>query len=555
MVPAYFWGVPNGADLTNHLRFVQPFYDSIGNGNLVPAWLAESNNGFGDARFRFYPPLLYYVLSLFRLVTGDWYVAMLAAITLFAFIGAFGVYLWSRQNLSPNTALIASILFAIVPYHLAQFYQASLLGEYAATAFLPYAFMYVERLITNESGKLVNIGALAVSFCLIILTHLPTMVIGSLSLAIFGLILIDWKTKKATIFCLASAVGLGLVLSSWFWVKMIFELPWIQAGGEAYNAYYDYRNNFLFSPFTPPGLNTWYGSFVAVLTLGLFLPSVVVLRRIFSRSDFGVESERELSSTTGRAKRYLIATIILAAFSFLMTTELSRPIWAIVPKLEAVQFPYRWLAVTSVMICPVAALAIRAWYQRLRTRRIRPLHLPIILAFAVSIYFTIQNLVIESDFWPRTKFTAQLPEIRKAPSFDYWLPVGASEVKDLKQLDGQIDAGGRAVSASDIRPETRRFSIAEGNAVKVRLRTYYYPLWRASEVRSAKELTTSQDTDGTLLIDVPPQASEILVKFTEPTRTAISYFVSAIGWIAAFGFIVFGTFFDKRRLQSDTKPS
>src|SRR5437868_4878711 len=36
IVPAMFWGIPSNLDLTNHFRFVLPFYDAIAGGNLYP---------------------------------------------------------------------------------------------------------------------------------------------------------------------------------------------------------------------------------------------------------------------------------------------------------------------------------------------------------------------------------------------------------------------------------------------------------------------------------------------------------------------------------------
>ena len=206
MIPVFVWGIPVGADLDNHFRFAMPFYDEIRSGNLFPAWLAESNNGFGDARFRFYPPFLYYLLCLFRWLAGDWYYATLITFTVFSIIGALGVYLWSRQSLSKQTSVIAALIFAFVPYHLTQFYQASLLAEFAATSLLPFAFMFVEKLLTDKTGNfyksLLNAIGLAVIFALIVTTHLPVTVIASFSLGIFALLLTDWKNnKKALFFC------------------------------------------------------------------------------------------------------------------------------------------------------------------------------------------------------------------------------------------------------------------------------------------------------------------------------------------------------------------
>jgi uncharacterized membrane protein len=67
VVPMILWGMPSALDLSNHFRFALPFYDALRSGHLYPGWLAESNHGFGDASFRFYPPALYYLLSAFSI--------------------------------------------------------------------------------------------------------------------------------------------------------------------------------------------------------------------------------------------------------------------------------------------------------------------------------------------------------------------------------------------------------------------------------------------------------------------------------------------------------
>jgi hypothetical protein len=70
ILPAVFFGIPSNRDLTNHFRFALPFYDAVTSGDLYPGWLAESNGGYGDASFRFYPPALYYLMTAVRVITG-----------------------------------------------------------------------------------------------------------------------------------------------------------------------------------------------------------------------------------------------------------------------------------------------------------------------------------------------------------------------------------------------------------------------------------------------------------------------------------------------------
>src|SRR5205809_7038146 len=118
MTPTLYWGVPTNHDLSNHFRFELPFYEALRNGHLYPGWLAESNNGFGDASFRFYPPALYYLLALAKTLAGNWYAATIITFSALSVLGAIGVYFWAREFGSSELAMWAGILYAVAPYHL-----------------------------------------------------------------------------------------------------------------------------------------------------------------------------------------------------------------------------------------------------------------------------------------------------------------------------------------------------------------------------------------------------------------------------------------------------
>src|ERR1043166_4644241 len=117
IVPMIFWGVPSALDLSNHFRFALPFNDALRAGHLYPGWLAESNHGFGDASFRFYPPALYYLLAAAKALTGNWYPATVLTFALLSMLGAFGIYLWAREFTSSQNAMWAGIFYALAPYH------------------------------------------------------------------------------------------------------------------------------------------------------------------------------------------------------------------------------------------------------------------------------------------------------------------------------------------------------------------------------------------------------------------------------------------------------
>jgi hypothetical protein len=550
MLPAFLRGFPVGADFDNHFRFVLPFYEEMSRGNYLPGWLAESNNGFGDARFRFYPPFLYYLLSLFRFLTGDWYYASLLVFTLFSVVGVLGVYFWARHSLRERTAALAAALAALAPYHVAQFYQASLLAEFAAASLLPYAFWAVEKLTTGAERtrreKLFATAKLAAVYSLIVTTHLPTTVIGSLALGVFALVSTDWKNnKKALIFC-AAGIALGLISSAWFWVRMLSELTWIQAGEKVSSDYYDYRNNFIFSPFSPSNLNTWYGGFVAALTIGLFLPSLLIWRRIFRPALPQSPLNGFFTDREDKVCRRLCTAFILTILSLLMTTDLSRPVWALVPKLKDVQFPYRWLVVTSVLMCPPAALGISFGLQKIREKGLRRAHVLLGLAFCVAFFLTVYDLVYESAHFSREQFTQRIKEVRGARSFNDWLPRTAREVKHVEALAGQVDAGTRPAFVNERQTHRRVFTVAGGAENAARMRAFYYPLWEAWTIKNGEKirLRTAPAADGTLLVALPPERATIEVVFREPPRTGISLIVAGFGWaliIAVCGIYLIGT--------------
>src|SRR5713226_8323651 len=400
LLPIIILGIPNGADLANHFRFVQPFYESIQAGHWHPGWLAESNNGFGDPRFRFYPPGLYYLLSGVRMLTGNWYAAGIATFMFLSIAGGLGTYLWARAFSSAKIAMWAGVLYTIAPYHINELFQASLLSEYAACAILPFAFAFAERICRDR--RMSDVAGLAAAYALLVVTHLPMAVIGSISLAIYAALRLERKGLAATVTRLVVGIGLGLAASAFFWVTMLAELPWIKGNSSEPNVYYDYRVNFLLSPAALANRNTWYANILALALIGFLLPGVALSYRFLK------------DQTTSRG---LKAALLLSVMTLLMATAISRPVWAMVPRLAEIQFPWRWLAIPSLAGCLLVAASIPKWKEVFHAN-LRPRDLAVALAFALSLVFVATQIVQDCEYLNRSRFDEMTREIRGAPSFN-----------------------------------------------------------------------------------------------------------------------------------------
>ncbi|HEV7744167.1 MAG TPA: 6-pyruvoyl-tetrahydropterin synthase-related protein [Pyrinomonadaceae bacterium] len=519
LIPIIIWGIPVGNDLGNHYRFAIAFHDSLLSGKLYPGWLAPSNFGYGDARVRFYPPGLYFLFSVVRLLMG-WYPATIVTFCLLSIVGGLGVYFWTRSLGPSRTAMWAGIAYAIAPYHINQLYRASMLAEYAGCSVLPFAFAFVERIC--RKGKAADIAGLAVSFALLILLNLPLTLIGSLSLAVYALLRIRREVFWPTLMKLALASLTALAATAFFWSTVVTELHWIKGNTVDPNIYYDYRVNFLFSPANLINYGAWYTNLLGVVTIAFLLPALV----FFKRTLFAKERDRALK-----------AIFLMTLISLLMATELSRPIWFIVPKLREVQFPWRWLGVTSMFGSILLAASIPQWIEKLRTS-FRPRDLAVGFALALSLLFVAYAVVWDAEYLKGQEFIAKFPTSRGAPSFKDWRPLWAKDIPEMKKMNADVEADSRLVTIKSWDPEHRTFHISGGPSAEARVRTYYYPLWAATA--QGVTLSVHPADDGALLITIPPGDTDVELTFQEPRRVATARIVSTIGWILIAGLFAFG---------------
>ncbi len=529
LVPAMIWGIPAGPDLPSHLRFAQPFYNGISEGTLHPGWGAEANGGFGDPGIRFYPPALYYLLTATRAVSGSWYTSILLGFILLSILGAIGTYFWARCFLPRNLAIAAGVLYAFVPYHVNEFYGASLLAEYAAASIAPFAFAFVVRICRGQ--RLRDIAGLAMAFALLLLTNLPVAVIASLSLGFYALFNLKQRTWWQTLLALTVSGALGLTASAFYWTTMIAELSWLKNAAVVPTAdlvsYFDYRRNFVLSPFTLGNTNSWLAAMFTLATLSMAFAPVVMF----------------FSAYRKKLDRGLIAVFALFAVSLFMATDLSRPVWAVIPKLKEVQFPWRWLVVSSCALPILTAASVPFWKEQMRGR-FRWTALVALGLVLISLTYSGARMR-DANYLPRFEFAFASKASFANDSLDYWLPVWVNERP--KAMPAEVEARDRAIAINFWKPQSRGFWIGEGPAQEVRVRTFYYPHWVAKT--SGRILRTRAAYDGTLLISMPAEEALVQLEFEEPRRARIAFIVSATAWLV----LLLGFLFTFRGARGDPK--
>src|SRR6185436_13367046 len=240
-----------------------------------------------------YPPSFYYLLAAARFLVGNWYDATLVVFIVVSVVSGLGIYLWARSFLSSQTAAWAGIFYALAPYHVNQLYQAAMLAEWAGSAVLPFVFAFVDRVI--QRGKPRDIAGLAISYGLLLFTHLPLAVIGSIALLVYTLVRIEGAGKLLKLPKLSCGTILGLGLSAVYWVTMVSEVGWISKGDSSPFAY---SHEFLLITLSPENLNVWWMNILMLMTLLLCAPVILFVFR-----------------ATIQSRRMVRPVIILTAFA------------------------------------------------------------------------------------------------------------------------------------------------------------------------------------------------------------------------------------------------
>lgn len=520
-LPILIWGVPGGNDLPQHFQFAQAFKENVLNGVLHPGWAAEPNSGFGDVGIRFYPPFGYYVLTFFSVFTGSWWLAAFFTVWLFFFVGGLGVFYWAREWFSENAALFGAITYLALPYHVNQIYNAFFFAEFVAAAVLPFCFLFAARACRTANKR--HIAGLSASYALLILSHIPSALFGSIALVVYSLFSLPKIGREAAIKRLGWSAALGLAASGFYWIRTASELSYLKhAGKEFFSGAFDFRINFL-GAYSLVSLadyydrSLWFGDLMLAVTLALAAVGALL--------HFAPRREGTTPPIAG-----VFAMLALGIF---LATPLSLPIWENLTILHRVQFPFRLLGLIGLAAAMIAAAGIDR-IGRGVTGIIRPLAVALFGMLAITIVFSATQIIQPALYIERTAFAAKMDVLASEKSCECWWPIWAKD--QALTSPSRVSAGGRDVTFRYWTPEKRRFRIAAGEEEIARIGTFYYPRWRATV--NGRDAALGQDANGSILIEIPAEEADVKLVFEESTLTEATRALSAVGWIIILWFSI-----------------
>jgi hypothetical protein len=415
LADGYFYSAHDGR---HSVFFVTMFDEAIRDGAWWPRWAMHHNQGYGYPTFVIQAPLAFYVAEVFVLLGVGVTNAVKIAWALGFLAGGWGMYALVRHWLlalcpaggsgeagaAANSdsvrnahyarvgGLVAALLFVYAPYHLVDLYVRAAFAETMMFAWLPWVFLAFDRLIAGGSAPGWQGRLLVAALCYagLLLTHVFALLAVTPLLAGFILfrLWLAWRRERGrprTLDRLGPRVGLAaagglaaLLLSAIFVLPLLAEGPLLAQEDwtrdtYAYERHWVYWGQFL-SPFwgygysdDPAGANDGMSFQLGVIHVVLALAAASLLVQTAWGRHAPVAQTGARAPVEGEwgERAWLLLFLLVSSLVVLYTmTPAAAWLWRAIPMLEVVQFPWRFLLLTSLTLSALGGVVVGELGQR-----------------------------------------------------------------------------------------------------------------------------------------------------------------------------------------------
>ncbi len=509
-IPFFFLGTPSGHDVEFHLYSWLEVLAQWKHGIFYPRWAALAHFAYGEPRFVFYPPASW-TLGAFLSAIFPWTVASCVYLWIVLVAAGVAMFVLARRWLDPQKldrrdAIFVAVLYAVNPYHLVIVYWRSAFAELLASCLVPLLLLCVLKAVDAGMRAVVPLAlVLAAAW----LTNAPAAVMIHYSLALL-LVFFAWQRRSLRLLLVgAGAVGLGACLAGFYLLPAIYEQRWIDIA-QAVSAGSRPADNFLFIHTTDAD----HDAFNRIVTWLAVLEMVVIVVAAWAARRWR-ETQREVWNV-------LVGWAIACSVLMFPVAGL---LWRVLPKMQFMQFPWRWLLCLSLIFSLFVTVGLRRWWWRAAV-------------CAVSILVIVGAWRYAQAPWWDTADDLREMQDNMATAAGY---EGTEEYTPLGAEPGAIDKEARNVTVEGpahaaIRvqrwdAESRMFTAEMSAADQVALRLFRYPAWRV-EVNGRVVETTARAETGQMLVPVGAGMNRVEIRFVRTWDRAVGGWISFITAIA-----------------------
>jgi hypothetical protein len=461
-------------DLDQALRF----------GQIPPRIAPNLGFGYGYPFFNFYPPLAYYVAEIFKIIGFSYIGSTKLMIGLGFILGAFFMYLFSKEFFGRLGGVISAIFYTYAPYHAVDVYVRGALPEFWSMVFLPAIFWAFYKIKQDYKWKYFILCVVFLS--LLILSHNLVMIMAApFIIAWIAFLVFDSRNKKNFLLTSCVALAVSFLITSYFWIPSFFERQYTMVNLLTtelanYGQHFVCVQQFWNSPWgyggsvagCVDGMSFQLGKLHIILSL---FALILAIRFYF------LKKTRTIGTT-------ILIFIIFLFLSIFMAAPYSQFIWDKINFLWYIQFPWRFLIFTSFFSSFLAGSLF-----------LIPLSNKIKISLAVIIISVLlwknESYFAPSKFLPLAKDINYISQekIRWDTSILSWeyVPKGvATKRSSINTTIIDIDKKGIATKSYEVikgdmvvkqirdLPQEKEYVVSSNRDSVLRINTYSFPGWK-----------------------------------------------------------------------------
>ena len=520
-------------------------------GVLICRWMPDQFLGYGTPLLNLYSPAVYYVITAFHQLGLGWVNATKASMAIFMLFSGIAAYGYASDFLSRRGALLASVVYVYVPYHLVNAYYRGDFPEFFAMGWFPailWAFGRIVRPGTTRS-RLPYVVAAAFCYAGLVLTHnLSAFIYTGILIIYCGFLLLrgiverQWSLPGAIrpAAMLLGATLLAYAITAYLSFPAMLEKHLIQLEGLLYVSHQDHfptlkeimpnRMIHIYGIIFPESPEYAYKMGLVQVVLG-GLGALVALV-FWKRFPF-------------RARGEAVISIVVFCVSFWFTRPDSLWAWDSIPLLPFAQFPWRFLLLMALPTSVLTGFLVDVWPERWQR-----VVLPILIVFTLLTNTLglrpIMANTVEGDIddAEATRFELMYHLLGTTVAGEYvprWVkdkpfisPEALAIVLGQESPDVHVPTSDRGIQVHRTLKATneQRFDVNAPTAGRIVLNTAYFPGWRAEVNGQPVELGITSP-EGLIAVQVPQGPSSVRILFENTAVRTYGELVSLAGLIVS----------------------
>lgn len=493
------------------IRF-SAFHQALTSGQFPVRFVDRLNNNYGYPVMNFLYPLPFYLSEFPKLISLDFTWSVKSVFILSTIASSLAMYWCLSKRFSAVASLTGAVVYLYIPYRFVDLYVRGSIGESLAFVFPPLCFLAVYQI---KNGKKIYLPILSFFMALLILSH-NIIAILFIPLIIFeSFLLLKGKSKEAFL-----SIGLGFLLSSFFWLPAILDLKYVKfsqikisevsnhlvAPLKVFVPSWDYGPN----PNSKDGLSVQFG----VVSLFVFLATIV--------------------SITFSKKRDILIVTFLAIYAsiFFLMTKTSEPLWSLVPFIDIIQFPWRLLSVIVFISAFFAAFTVN-WARNKTLTASLVILASIVSTFPYTFPKSFENY--PDGYYSTNEDTTTVR--------DEYMPLWVTE-KPLQRASSRIESSPEAkIENVKGKGTNYRAQITASSDTTVTVNTIYFPGWQVI-ANGSKTAIDYSNPSGLITFKLPKGLYNVKINYGKTRVHLLAELISLTGLLIT-GYRFF--FYLKRR--------